>query len=49
MAGAAIIVDTTGKLGVRSALIVARLMLMVMMTKVFGPVSYTHLRVTVCW
>ena len=36
MADAAIIVDTTGKLGVRIALILARLMLMVMMAKVFG-------------
>jgi hypothetical protein len=36
MAGAAIIVDTTGKLGVRIALILAHLMLMVMMAKVFG-------------
>lgn len=36
MAGAAIIVDTTGKRGIRSTLILACLMLMVMMTKVFG-------------
>lgn len=36
MAGAAIIVDTTWKLGVRIALNVVRLMLMVMMAKVFG-------------
>lgn len=34
MAGAAIIVDSPGKLGVR--ITVTRLMLMVMMTKVFG-------------
>jgi hypothetical protein len=36
MTGTAIIVDTTGKLGVRIALIFVRLMLMVMMAKVFG-------------
>ena len=36
MTGAAIIVDTPGKRGVRSALTVARLMLMVMMTEVLG-------------
>ena len=36
MAGSAIIVDTTRKLGIPIALIVTSLMLMVMMPKVFG-------------